>query len=115
MEKRSEKRHMVGFKGELLHGGKSYFGSIENISENGLNMIAYPLNRGIDFNSGTELEMKFQLLSGEIVNLRCEVKWSYKTQPHDSMFSIGTKIIESSREYNEFLKSLSLKNQSNNL
>lgn len=106
MEKRSEKRHMLGFKCELLYGGKSYFGSVENISENGLNMIAYPLNRAIDFNVGTELEMKFQFLSGEAVNLRCAVKWSYKTSPHDFMFSIGTKIIESSPEYKEFLKSL---------
>ena len=109
MEKRSAKRHLIGFKGELLYGGKSYFGSVENISEDGLNIIAYPLNRVIDFNSGTELELKFQFLSGEVVYLRCEVKWLYKTPPHGLMFSIGTKIIESSLEYKEFLKSLSLK------
>lgn len=109
MERRSEKRHQVGFKCELLYGGKSYFGSVENISENGLNMTAYPLNRSIDFKAGTELEMKFQFLSGEVVNVRCELKWSYETLPHELMFSMGTRIIESSREYREFLKSLGSK------
>lgn len=109
MDKRAEKRHLVGFKGELLYAGKSYFGSVENISENGLNMTAYPLNRAIDLQSGTELVIKFQFLSGEVVDLHCAVKWSYKTPPHDLMFSIGSKIIESSTEYKEFLRSLSSK------
>jgi len=109
MEKRSAKRHIVGFKAELLYGGKSYAGLVENISENGLYMIANPLNKAIDFNSGTELDMKFQLSSGKIVNLPCEVKWSYKTPPHGLTCSIGTEIMGSSLEYKEFLKSLSLK------
>jgi len=109
MEKRSARRHGVGFKAELLYGGKSYAGLVENISENGLYAIAYPLDTAIDFHSGTELEMKFQLTSGEIVNLPCEVKWSYKTPLHGLTFSIGTEIIEPSPEYKEYLKSLSLK------
>jgi len=109
MEIRSAKRHTVGFKAELLYGGRSYAGFVENVSENGIYMIAYPLNESIDFTPGTELEMKFQLSSGAVVNLPCEVKWSYKTLPHGLSLSIGTKIMESSLEYNEFLKSLSLR------
>ena len=52
MEKRSAKRHVVGLKAELLYGGKRYAGLVENISENGLYTIAYPLNKAIDFTSG---------------------------------------------------------------
>jgi len=109
MEKRAAKRHIVGFKTELLYGGKSYAGFVKNISEKGLHMIAYPLNRTVDFNLGSELEMKFQLSSGAVINLPCEVKWCYKTPPHGLTFRIGTEIMESSLEYKEFLKSLSLR------
>ena len=109
MDKRSDERHSVDFKAELLYDGKNYAGLVENISENGLYVIAHPLNKAIDFHSGTELNLKFQLSSGEIVNLPCKVKWSYKTPPHGLTFSIGTEIMEPSQEYKEYLKSLSLK------
>jgi CheY-like chemotaxis protein len=109
MEKRSAERHIVDFKTELSYGGKYYAGVVENISENGLYMTAYPLNTGIHFTSGEALELKFQLSSREVIKLPCEVKWSYKTYPHGSAFSIGTEIVESPLEYKEFIKSLSLK------
>lgn len=107
MERRSDSRYAIGFKAELLYGDKSYAGFIENISEKGLHMIAYSLNTAAEFNLGTELEMKFQLSSGEVLDLLCEVKWSHKTPPHGLTFSIGVEISGPSPEWKNFLTSLS--------
>lgn len=111
MEKRSAKRHNIDFKAELLYSGKYYAGVVENISENGLYMTAYPLNTDLDFTSGEALELKFQLSSREVISLPCEVKWSYKNPPHGLTCNIGAEIVESPLEYIEFIKSLSLKSR----
>lgn len=106
MEKRSARRHTVGFKAELLCDGKCYAGFVENVSEKGLYMKAYPLNHGIDFTSGAGFELKFQIKSGEVIDLFCKVIWSNKTLHYNVTCCIGTEIMESSLKYREFLKSL---------
>jgi len=106
MEKRTSKRHLIGFKAELLYGGKSYAGVVENISEKGLYVISCSLNKTIDFTSGSELNIKYQLFSGRVVDLRCEVKWSYKTSSHGLTYSMGMEILKQSPEYIAYYSAL---------
>ncbi len=106
MEKRIHKRKIVAYKVEVLADGISYAGIVENISEKGLYMIANPSKTSIDFTSGTKLELKFQLPSGESLNLPCQVKWSYKTPPHGLTYSMGMEILKQSPEYIEFISAL---------
>ena len=109
MEKRSDMRHSVGLKAELLCDRKCYAGFVENLSENGLHIKAYPMNHSVDFAPGTGFELKFQIYSGEVIDLFCKVIWSNKILHHSVACCIGTEIIEPSLKYREFFKSLSKK------
>lgn len=94
MEKRLSKRIIIGLKAEIISGDIICEGVIENLSEAGIYVITAPTKTEIDFAPGTILEVKFQFLSGETLNLQCEVKWSYKTPPHSLTNRIGMKIID---------------------
>ena len=94
MGKRLSKRIIIGLKAEIISGGISCEGVIENLSEAGIYVITAPTKAEIDFAPGTILEVKFQFLSGETLNLHCEVKWSSKTLPHRLTNRIGMKIID---------------------
>ncbi len=96
----------VNSKVELLADGISYAGIVENISEKDLYMIVNPSRTLIDFTSGTKLELKFQLSSGESLDLPCQVKWSYKTPPHGLTYSMGMEILKQSPEYIDFFSAL---------
>ncbi len=106
MEKRIHKRKIVDYKVEVIADGISYAGIVENISEKGLYIIVNPLKTSIDFMSRAKLELKFQLPSGESLNLPCHVKWSYKTPPHGLTYSMGMEILKQSPEYIEFFSNL---------
>jgi hypothetical protein len=106
MEKRRSERKIVTLKAEIVSGDKSYAGVVENISEEGIYVITTPSKNPMDFTHGTMVELKFQLHSGEGMNLHCKVIWAYKTPPHGLTNSIGVEIIEPPAQYKEFLKTL---------
>ncbi len=106
MEKRIHKRKIVSLNVELIAEGKRYAGIVENITEDGLYMIANPSKTSCVFSSETKLELKFQLNSGKILHLPCKVTWSYKTPPHGLTNSIGMEIIDPPLSYKESLKAL---------
>jgi hypothetical protein len=106
MEKRVHKRKIVDFNVELLVNGIRYAGNAENMSRTGLYVIINPSGSTIDIASGTELELKFQLSSGQLLNIPCQVKWTYKTPPHGLTYSIGMEILKPSAKYMEFFNDL---------
>ncbi len=106
MEKRYSKRIIVTLKAELISHGINYKGFIENVSENGLYIVTAPTETPASFIPDMPCEIKFQLPSGEALNLHCKVIWSYKTPPHGLTNSIGLEIIDPTSEYIESLKNL---------
>ncbi len=106
MEKRRFKRIIVSLKAELISDGTSYTGFIENLSENGLFVTTTPTKTAIVFTPETRCEIKFQLPSGETLNLPCKITWAYRTPPHGITNSIGLEIIDPHPKYREFLKTL---------
>jgi hypothetical protein len=106
MERRRFRRKIVSLKAELISGGVSYLGVIENLSEEGIYMRIAPTKNAIDFVPGTKVELRFQPSSEETLNLPCSVKWAYKTPPHGLTTSIGMEIINPPPEYKEFLETL---------
>lgn len=95
MIKRLSERITIGLKAEIISGGMSCEGVIENLSEDGMFVVTHPTKAVIDFSPGATLEVKFQFLSGETLHLHCTVKWSHKTQPHGLTNRIGMEIIDS--------------------
>lgn len=110
MEKRS-KRIYVSLNTELIpESGKGYSGIITDLSEDGVGVCVqtFTTETTKDFITGTRLELRFQLHSGETINLYCEVVWlySYKLLSFRISNNIGVRILNSPPEYNEFLKTL---------
>jgi hypothetical protein len=100
MKKRRSKRIVIGLKAEIISGGISCEGVIDNLSEDGIFVITAPSKTEMDFTSGTILEVNFQFMSEETLHLKCKVKWSHKTPPHHLTHRIGMEIIESPWDMN---------------
>ncbi len=107
MEKRHLQRTIISSEAELILGNKSFAGLIANVSEEGIFIIVTaPEETTLDFTPEMPAELKFQLPSGEMLNLHSRVKWFYKTLSNRITFSIGMEIIEPPLKYKEFLKTL---------
>jgi hypothetical protein len=106
IEKRLSNRLVVSLFGEIVTIGTSNLVLIENLSKNGLYMRISPSEAAIDYGIGEKYEVKFKLPSREILNLYCNIIWSYTTPPHGLIKCTGSEIINLSSKYKEFLKTL---------
>ncbi len=107
MEKRRSKRIKVNLKAERISGNEKNGVYIEDISENGIHMITTPSSAHEKYTPGTDIDLKFQLSSGETLNLHCKVRWAHsKIPPNGLTDSIGLEIIDPPPKYIEFVKAL---------
>lgn len=107
MERRRYKRKVVRSKAERISGNKNQAVFIENISENGIYMITAPAESTPDYIPGTTIKLRFQLSTGETIDLNCKVIWSYKETPPDGLTSsVGMEIIDPPLKYIEFVSTL---------
>jgi hypothetical protein len=108
MQKRLSKRIVITLNAELIAGGISYPGVIENISEYGVCLKAAPIKSATNFAPGTKPGLKFQLPSGKTLNLHCMVRWIHtaKTQTEGLINSMGMMILDPPSEFSEFFKSV---------
>ncbi len=122
MERRTSNRIIVVLEAEIISGINpysgfseistgfpgvnfyTYAGIIENLSEDGM-LITIPGKSNLNLNIGSELEIGFQLPSGERLDLHCMVKRFHdKTSAHGVSHGIGMVIIDPPRVYCKFLK-----------
>ena len=95
MERRRSNRIKIGFKATLSSGDISVEGVIDDLSENGVNVLTYPSKSPMEFDPETQLTLNFQPSSRETLNFRCRVKWADKLRPHGSINRIGMEITNS--------------------
>lgn len=91
----------VHFEAELSSRDKSYFGIIENFSEEGICMTTEPSQPAINFAPESPLELVFTPPSGEVLSLKCTARWYHKTPTEGLTNSIGMEIVDSPPEYQE--------------
>ena len=93
---------------ELFLARESYIGAIENLSEYGLYLRILASKNAIDFTSGTPLELEFRCLSGEELNLHCEVRRVYTNikPTNGTITSMGMEIIDPPQKYKELIRNL---------
>jgi hypothetical protein len=107
MERRRSKRIKVNLKAERISGDEKYGVFIENISEQGICMITTHLKAHSKYIPGTDIDLRFQLSSGETLNLFCKVIWAHLKIPPDGLTdSIGLEIIDPPPQYIEFVRVL---------
>ena len=102
MERRDSKRKIVSISAELISDNARYAVFIENMSKDGIYIVTKPEKTKIDFTTGKKYDVKFQAASGTLLNLKCRVKWTYKTPPHGLTYSVGMEIIDPPALYKEF-------------
>jgi hypothetical protein len=97
---------MINLKAELIAGDTRSACFIENMSEKGIYLVAAPTKSSLDFSPESAFELRFKLPSGEKLNLRCSVIWSFPTPPHGYTYSIGLQVTDPPLTYLEALKEL---------
>jgi hypothetical protein len=107
VEKRRSKRIRVNLKAERISGDEKYGVFIENISENGIHMITTHSKTHYKYSPGTEIELRFEFVSGKAIKLHCRIIWAHSKIPPNGMTdSIGLEIIDPPAQYIEFVKTL---------
>jgi hypothetical protein len=106
MKKDRSNRIPVEINAEVSSNEIRHEGIIENLSEEGICMRITPTKTLKDFTTGIKLDLKFQLPSGETLNLFCKKKWSYKITSRSLMKRIGMEIIDPPTKYRDFITAL---------
>ena len=109
---RAYERKVVDLEAEVLAGGHTYSGIIENISTDGLyiQFTTEPTKSAKDFLPISRLIISFQLPSGEKVELTCESRWiNIYTEPPDSVVNhLGIQIIDPPQTLKDFVDTLQM-------
>jgi len=107
MEKRSSERVAISADAKIISAGKAYDGSIENVSEAGMEyLMTSVVETQKDFVPDKIIEVNFQVPSGEILKLQCQVKWYMETDPHDRKVMLGMKILNPPGSYKGWIRDL---------
>ncbi len=101
MEKRRVSRTIKRLEINFSSGDLSYTGISSNMSELGIFVRTKQ-----SFNPGTKLELKIYLPTGKALIIHGIVKWALKTNLPHLKNGMGIDILDASREYKDFLKSL---------
>lgn len=102
MERRSSDRVTVNLKAERISCTDNCSVFIENMSETGIYIITAPVKQN-DYEPGKEIDLELELSTGDVINLNCNVKWSFDTS-EDSTKNVGLEIIDPPAEYMHFIE-----------
>jgi hypothetical protein len=110
MERRSSERIKADLGAEIILNNINYPGKIENISDEGLFVKVLSEDLTLDFHPGTIFKLIPELPSGKEICLECRVVWSEKDSIDGVTDNLGLRILETTPEYDEFVKSLYMSN-----
>jgi hypothetical protein len=99
-------KKLVDLKAKLTLGNRCYPGRIENLSDNDICLLASSSIPSHESCQGAECTLEFSHPSGEVLNLNCTVKCSYKTPPHGLTNSMIMNVTDPPTQYQELLKTL---------
>jgi hypothetical protein len=106
MERRRSRRKTFHLNAESISGDTHFAVFIENLSEEGINIITAPSHAEINFIPQKTINLKLKLSTGQILDLTCRVMWSHIIPPGDTTCSVGMEVIEPPEQYREFVKTL---------
>lgn len=107
MTERLFKRVPVNIEAEIFASRESYPAFIINISQYGVHVKVAKIEPGYYPKSEADIDLKFQLPSGETVNLYCMKKWTCKNTSNSIIENIGVEIIDPPKEYRDFYQVIS--------
>ena len=105
MERRRSKRLTVNLKAERISCTDNCSVFIDNLSESGISMLTTKTKKNV-YVPGSEIDLELELMTGETINLNCNVKWAYNNFPEEKTNNVGLEIIDPPQKYMDFLKSM---------
>lgn len=107
MQTRRFDRVRVSLRAEHISESSTRPVFIENVSESGMHLVTIHKGEEAIFFPGKNIELKLRLSSGEMISLRCEVRWMSTEIPPDGVTdSVGLEIVDPPPQYVSFVKNL---------
>ena len=106
MEQRHSKRVIVDMDAMLISRSLNYKGVIINFADDGICMNVDVAQNLCQLLNGMLFEVKFELFSGETINLQCEVIRTHRKTADSPENMVGMKIINQPPEYRAFIENL---------
>jgi len=103
MEKRHARRIKSDIPCRLVSRSLNFSGLIEDLTENGICVLILPTRAVEDIPCGMNFMVKFQIPSGDTIDLQCTVRQAYKTSPDKPTNNVGMEINQQPPEYKAFL------------
>ena len=110
MEARNTNRIKVQLRAEIISGGNSHDGLVENLSLRGICVTTSPTASAINFIPGTSQMLKFKLNSDDTIDLRCDARWlhSFLLPNSDVVNTLGLQIVSPQLKYLEYVNTLKI-------
>ena len=106
-ERRKTNRILLKSKANITFGGKSYMGTIQDASEQGVQYLLTLLSDvSSDFVPDRKSDLVLKDPSGKEHKLNCEVKWYIRGKGKDKSLTLGMKITNPPPKYKELIASL---------
>ena len=93
MDKRRFKRIIIGFNVEMIYEGNTFRGVMENLSEAGVSIITDPVEKPVNFRSGSAAKLRFHPRDGELHSLACKIQWVNDGYPKGMIYKMGMSIL----------------------
>lgn len=87
------KKIILNLDVEITSGGEDFIKFIENLSREGMFVRIRSIKTPPDFDCKTPLEFEIELVTGETLNLNCDVKWLCKVSPDYLSRETSTEIL----------------------
>jgi hypothetical protein len=102
--KRHHKRFVITLNAQVIIGGKSYSGVIGNVSEEGVSStITTYIKTDEQFAPHKLIQLVFELPSGDIIHLDCEIRWFLRPRELGSNMILGLYIVDPPSKYTEWI------------
>ena len=107
MDKRSNERLNIAHEAEIISDGKSFAGTIENVSESGIGyIITSSMQNPDEFSPEKVISLSFKVPSGDTVSVNCRIVWLAKSLPDGKTLTLGMKLVDIPHEYREWINNL---------
>ncbi|MBI5073715.1 MAG: PAS domain S-box protein [Nitrospirae bacterium] len=108
MQRRRSERIPLNLPAKIFLGGKSYDGTLINVSEDGIgSSVTSVVEAQEEFIPVNNIQLHFQDPSGKAIDLVCELAWFSRGEDNARKITIGMKIINPPLIYRVFIKTLS--------
>ncbi len=107
MEKRQSLRVECTISANIISGGRTCGGFIDNISEDGLEYLMTSVTDStMDFIPERVVTLSIQTPSGRKLHLECEVRWYLDGTRENATLTMGMKILNPAFDYRKFIREL---------